>query len=737
VQAECFLTGDGLPDDLVVRRFESVERISTPFEALIEFATKDHAFDAEAALRKSALLTVRSTIQERLVHGIVDEVLFVGTTGTDLHFQLVLKATLAALGYREDSRIYQDKSPIDVIKDVLAGGGVDERVEWRLAENYAPREYIVQYRESDLNFIERLMEDEGIFYFFEHTPDGHKLVIGDHEDAFRVPDGQEEVRLALTQGVADGVAPLNTFEREKRLRHTSALLRDYDFKKPQIKPEADQPGEGPWALPYYEYPAGFHESTDGARRARARLRSLRRDSDVCRGDATGAGLAPGVPFSVEGASEPCNNGKFVVTGLRMSGEQTVGEGQASFSSRSQFEALPAGAPYAAERRAHRPRIVGLQPAVVTGPNNEPEAIHVDEYGRIKVRFFWDRAGVQDDKSSCWLRVVQLGIGGMMILPRVGWEMAVAFESGDPDRPFAVGRIYNKKHAPPVGLPGAAASSSLKSMSSPGGAGNNSIGADDSGGKQGFGVNAQKDMNVAVGADKVETIAVNEEIAITSNLNSAVGGSETIAIGGNQSIDCGNAYQISIGGAQTVIVGGNEDTGAKPNLVESIGASRNYSIGGNRLTICNGVRTLITGSITRDVGAVQINMCLAGMNDGIGAAYDETVGAVKIELVRGTSAEEVSGDKSMTSTAAELHMVNKYAASAAAVTRMIGGVHIRKVGGDLEISAPQIALAGGVGHFKAGGGALKLNGGPIVMSGGTVSIKAAAVIKKTAGSLKLG
>jgi type VI secretion system secreted protein VgrG len=738
VQAECFLTGEALPSDIVVRRFESRERISSLFEASVEFATEDVHFDAEAALRKSALLTIRTPQHERVVHGIVDEVHFVGTTGTHLHFRLLLKPSLAALSYREDSRIYQDKSPVDVIKDVLAAGGVDEGVDWRLAESYGPREFIVQYRESELNFIERLMEDEGIFYFFEHLADGHRLVIADQEDAFRPPDGQEELRFAMTQGVdAESTAPLAVFEREKRLRPTKVLLRDFDFEKPQAKPEATQPAEGAWPLSYYEYPAGFRKDDDGARRARARMRALRRDADVSRGEAIGTGLTPGVPFQVEGAAEPCNNGAFVVTELGMSGEQGVDEGKENFAARSRFECIPKGATFAPPRRAHRPRIRGLQPAVVTGPSNEAEAIHVDEYGRIKVRFFWDRAGVANDTSSCWLRVVQLGIGGSMILPRVGWEVAVAFENGDPDRPFVVGRIYNKKHAPPVGLPGSAACGSMKSMSSPGGAGSNAFTADDSGGKQAFGLSGQKDMNTSVGADKVETIAVNEDISVTANLSSSVGGTETISIGGNQTIDCGDAYQISIGGAQTISVGGNEDTGAKPNMVDSIGGARSYSIGGNRTTIQNGVRTLITGAITRNVGAVQLNLCLASMNDGVGADYTENVGAVKVELVNGTSAEEVSGTKDMTSLAAEAHIVANYSSEAPSIVRLIGGLHMRKAGGNVEISGAQIALVGGVGHFKAGGGALKLNGGPILMSGGTVSIKAAAIITKTAGSLKLG
>jgi type VI secretion system secreted protein VgrG len=732
VTATFAISGDALPADALPVRFAAREAISEPFEVSVDVATRDAAFVATDALGSSVLLTLESGKGgRRWVHGVIDRLRLLGVKGEALSFRLVLVPALTALRYREDCRIFQGISTVDAVKRVLADAGADERVEWRLANDYPAREYLVQYCESDLSFVNRLLEDEGLFYFFDHEPDGHTLIIADDVSFFSASPNADPVTFGLAQGTTAGAEPLERFERERRLRTTNVLLRDYDFEKPQVKPESEMPAEDAFPMGYYEYPAGFKVGDEGSRRAQARMRALRADADVVRG---ASGLVPGVPFQVEGAAEPCNSGEFVITSLRTRGDQSGSDGGALCN--NEFEAIPVGSLFAPPRKTESPCIRGVQTAIVTGPSDEPEAIHVDEYGRVKVRFHWDRSGKTDDTSSCWLRVVQPGLGGSMILPRVGWEVAVAFEEGDPGRPFVMGRLYNGKHGVPVSLPAKGPVGSMKSFSTPGGAGANALEMDDAGGSQGCGISGAKDMNSYVGADKTETIAVDETQTVSSNLGSSVVGSETISVGANQDLNVGNAYQVSIGGGQTVDVGGSEQVGAQANYVESMGGSRTYSVGGSRLTICNGLRNLISTGMTRDVGAVQLSACLASMNDGFIGGYTESVGAVKVELVGGTSAEDVSAAKSLTSSAAELHMVTNFAVSAASVERLIGGVHIRKAGGNVEVSGSEVAIVGAVGHFKAGGGSLKLNGGPIVASGSSISLKAVGDISKLAGSLKL-
>jgi type VI secretion system secreted protein VgrG len=735
--AEIYLFAESLPADAKVRRFSSDEGISKPYRMTIEFATEDTGFDVKTLLRHRAGVTlVDANGRQRHLDGFVERAQYVHHTGTQFHFRVDLVPLLQTLAHREDSRIFQDKNVKDIVAKVLEDAGIPASgVEWRLQAEYPPREFVVQYRETDLNFVQRQCEDEGIYFFFQHSAEAHVLVFADHADAFKEQDGLEKVRFGMFQSGDAGTAPLAVFARRAVIRPTDVLIRDFDHVTPQVRPESVAAADGPIPLRVYEYPGGLRTADgQGERRAKARLSELRRDADTCLGESEAIGLCPGIPFSVAGASEPCNGGDFITTELTMRGEQGVG-GDSNIACKNAFEAIPVGGPFAPPRRAKRPRIRGLQTAIVTGPSGEQQAIHCDELGRIKVRFHWDRAGVGDDKSSSWLRVAQTAIGNSMVIPRVGWEVAVAFECGDPNRPFVVARLYNGKHQPMFDVAGKATCGSFKSMASPGAGKSNEFGMDDAGGSQGMNMSGGKDMNTFVAADRSETVAVDESHSVTANLSSTVGGTETVNVGANQNINVGNALQVGTGGAQSISVGGNDDVGVEANYIEAIGGTRGYSIGGNRITISNGVRTMIDGAMTRDVGALQVNIAAGAINDGLGASYTETVGAVKAELIRGDSAENVAGAKSLTSTAAELHMVKNLSLDAASVKRLVGGVHLTKCGGDYEVSAPEIAIVGAVGHFKGGGASLKLNGGPIVGSGANISLKA-GLITITAGSLKL-
>jgi type VI secretion system secreted protein VgrG len=666
----------------------------------------------------------------RIYDGLPDRVSFLAHHAADNLFEVRLRPALAALEHREGSRIFQEKSPVDVVKDILKDAGVDENIEWKLRQTYAPREFLCQYRETELNFVHRILEEEGIFYFFLHSPDGHKLVFADDPGAFVAQDDHPPVILAPRQGGGSGTQPLLALERAKTLRPTEVALRDFDFEKPDVFPEAALPAAGSWPIRHFEYPGGFTAATEGSRRARGRISALRGDVDICRGKSRAAGLVCGTPTTIMGVNEARLNGDFIVLELRSQGRR------GAEACENEFIAIPKDAPFAAPRRATKPKIRGIQSAVVTGPSNEAQAIHVDKYGRIKVRFLWDRSAKQDDKSSCWLRVSQLGLGGSMVVPRVGWEVSVAFLDGDPDRPIVLGRTYNAENTPPYAQPGAAADGSLKSMATPGGAGHNEIKMSDSAGKQGMSISSQKDLNSSTGNDKNETIAVNHDHSIGSNYNLTIGANETTTISANQNIDVGNALQVKVTGAQSVSVGGNDQVHAKCDFVEKVGGTRDYSVGGNQTTISNGVRQDITGAWTRNVGALQANMSLASIDDNMLATYDEKVGAVTILVVAGAAVESVGTSKDCTSLAGEMHIVPALTTSAAAVKQLIGGVHLHKCGKDFVVKAPKIILGGGVGKFTGGGSSINLNGGPVTLTGSKIAIEALAIVK-LASDLKIG
>ncbi|APR86858.1 Putative vgr related protein [Minicystis rosea] len=730
------LRGEKLPTDVAVIRYAAREAISRPYEIQVELSTADPGYRIDACLRTSVLLTLIDAVQgQRVFHGVVDHAEFIGWTGTHYHFTIRLRPALAALAHREDSRIFQEQSVLDVIKTIFSEAGI-ARVDDQTKASYEPRELIVQYRESQLNFVQRLMEDEGIFYFFRHEPEGHTLVLGDTPEAFVPSDDAPEVSFAMAQGI--GGLPLDDFSRTRSLRTSAVRLRDFDFEKPGVKPDAKIPAKEAWSMPHYEYPGGFVKGAVGSQRATARMRELRRDADIVRGSSRAIGLRCGVPFAVDGAAQPTLNGEFVIVELYSRGEQTLESGGDNAVCENEFVGIPRNASYAPARVARRPRIRGIQTATVAGPSGAEQAIHVDRYGRIKVRFPWDRVSQQDGTSSPWLRVAQLPMGGSMILPRVTWEVSVAFLEGDPDRPLVLGRLYNAEKTPPYALPGTQASGSLRSTSSPGGAGVNEISMADSGGSQGWNMHAAKDLNIRVNHDKKEKVGVDETHNVTVNVQVSVGANDKLTVGGNQALDVGAVLSHHIGGTLAVKVGGNETDNATANYVEKVSGDRKYDVGGNMITISNTVKLDVGGNLERTVGTADVIGSVASIQTNIGGNFDENVGAVKIELMKGTSSETVGGSKNLTSLAAELHLVsgNMESSADASVTNLVGGLHYEKIAGDYTIKAPIVAMIGAIGDLKGGGSSLKLGGGPVVLTGSQVNITTALLVK-LGGSLTMG
>lgn len=729
------LQGDALPDDALAEGFRAHERISEPYAITVQFQTKDRAFDVYESLRtQMTLVVVDGDGDKRVFDGVVDEAAFVDVVAEVLHFRVRLRPALAALAHRFNSRIFQEKTVVQVIQAIFEDAGFGDKVEWLNSESYPPREFIVQYRESDLNFVSRLMEEYGMFYFFGHTADGHVMYVTDDTTKVAARDDTRVSHFNMTQG-AGGQDPLSKFRRKKALRTTSVQLRDYNFEKPQVPPEGIQQAEDAQPAPYFEYPGGFDDGTVGTLLAKARMKELRADADVVEGESAAIGLRCGVPFTVEGAAEADLNDTFFCTELITLGKQT--EDGDSVSCENLFRGVHLDATWAPRRKARRPYIHGVQTAIVTGSSDQAQTIHTDEFGRIKVRFYWDREGQQDHTSSCWIRVSQVGLGGSMVLPRVGWEVSVAFLDGDPDRPVVLGRVYNGEKVPPQGLPANKTAGSLKSWSSPGGGGFNEINFGDSGGGQGFNMHAQKDLNITVGNDKNENVDVDDSHTVSCNESWSVGADETIEVGGDQDVSVGANLTQNIGGGQGIDIGGNDTSNSTCDTVEKIGGDRTYEISGNQIKIQNGVRYQMDGDYTLDVGAFQLNGSISAIQENVSGSYTHNSSAVTVHLVNGSHGENIAGSKTQTSTAAELHYTkaNIEQSCDGATTNLVGGLHYQKLDGDLTIKAPMVTMLGAVGILKGGGSELKLGGGPVVGKGKKIAVKGAMIVKM-GGQLKM-
>lgn len=735
--AQFGLHGEGLPVDVLVTSYEAREVMSEPFLVQVDFCTGEADFDLDACLRQRMLLeVVNHRGERRWFDGVVAEASFVAARAGKLHFTFELRPALWALSLRVNSRIFQEQSVLDISRTLFSEAGFIDRVTFEVSGSPAPREYVVQYRESALNFVQRLFEEEGLFYFFRHDEEGHRMIVADAPAAFEQTD---PIPHTLSQGLLAFGEPLPSFSRRRALRCTHLTLRDYDFENPQVPPESALPAEDRWPAICFDYPGRFVAASEGNVRTSARLRQLRHDADVCEGRSQAPGLNVGSRVTVDGAAEDDLNGTYLLTEVVTRGQQAGDDSSANIACDSTFRGVPEGTSYLPPRRARRPRIAGIQTAVVTGPaGSPPQSIHVDEYGRIKVRFFWDRVSQHDENSSCWIRACQVPLGGSMILPRIGWEVSVVFLEGDPDRPVVLGRVYNGENAPPMALPAGCASGALTSMSSPGGAGSNEITMCDTGGSQGFSIKAQKDLNMTTGHDQSEEVGVDDDTHITGNLSRSVGVNDTVNVASNQSITVGAHETLNVGGDQSISIGANDQHDAEANFLEQIAGSRSQTVAGNQTTISNGERRSIQGTFGRKVGALELTAAVSSIAENYVGTSSSSVGAVRVHVTGGSHGEIVAGAKSRTIAGAEVQIVKGDDASECqgATTRLVGAAHNQTISGDYVVKGMMVSIVGANAKLKAGGTEVTLAGGPITLKGSKIQVKA-ALIKKTGGQLKVG
>ncbi len=738
------LLGEHLPDDALVSQFQADEALSRPFRVDVDFSTKADSFVVEDLINQRLLLKAQlSLTSKRYFDGVVSQARFVRVAGERLHFRIRLSPSIFASTQREDCRIFHEATVSggatapNIIKLLQSELGLTEQIRWDLTKSYEPRDFCVQYRESTFNFMQRLCEEEGIFYFFEHTEEGHMMVFADDLTSLEVLGAP--IPLALGQNEVGH--PLMSFIRRKAVRTSSVSLRDFDPNQPAAAPHVDLPTETQVPQPRFIYPAGFKDAQVGKQLASATLCSARWDAEQGEGEVKTLPLLVGSTITLTDAAEQDANASYYVTKLRTSGRQFVESDSHANTARvlhACFGCVPTDALYLPAPKARRPRISGVQTAVVMGEDTADQSIHVDALGRIKVHFHWDRMQPSDANSSCWVRVNQLPMGGSMILPRVGWEVSVAFLEGDPNRPLVIGRVYNGENMPPLALPAAKASGSFTSMSSPGGAGSNGISMGDSGGAQGFGFKAQKDLNFTTGYDQVEKVTVNDTTQINANYSRSVAVDESLEVGGNQTSSTGAHQKCKVGGCQSLSVGGTETDNATGNYLESVTGARSFTVSGNQLLLCNGEKLTAKGQITREVGAVELVCTPANISHNITGPSSSTVGAARVHIVGGDHGETVSTGKAITVAAAVARKCKGAYNStcSGAVVHLIGGIAQRKISGDLTIKAKAVMIVGGKGKFKGGSGLLDLAGGPITIKGSTIAIKA-AMVKGTGGSMKLG
>jgi type VI secretion system secreted protein VgrG len=605
-------------DKLLLKGFRGSEGISRLFRFELDLLSEDPNIKYTDIIGKEVTISLMlASGKPRYFSGIISRFGQGGTDDLFTSYHAEMVPWLWFLTRTADCRIFQNKTIPDIIKQVFSDLGFND-VSDLLKGTYAPREYCVQYRETDFNFVSRLMEEYGIFYFFKHEQGKHTLVLGDAPSANQDCPGQNQFRFYIATIAVQQEDIVNGWHTEQELRTGRCTLTDYNFETPSSNLLAntatiDKVG-GNSKFDTYDYPGKYLIKSDGDKLVKIRMEEEEAPHLVANGTSDARSLVTGYKFTLNGHYRDDMNTSYVLTDIEHVAHTTsysASKGAKEDHYSNAFRCIPASVPFRPPRLTPHPTVPGPQPAVVVGPSGEE--IYTDKYGRVKVQFFWDRKGTKDEKSSCWIRVSQFWAGkqwGAIFLPRIGQEVMVDFLEGDPDQPLITGRVYNAEQMPPYSLPDNMTQSGIKTRSSKGGGADNfnEIRFEDKKGSEDLFIHAEKDMHREVENDDSLTVGHDQTITVKNNRTEEVTeGNETVEIKkGNRShtvtqgnetltVKTGNrVVEVSTGNDTHTVKTGNRlvevNTGNDDHKVKMGNRGVEISMGNDSLKISMGNQT---------------------------------------------------------------------------------------------------------------------------------------------------
>jgi type VI secretion system secreted protein VgrG len=508
-------------DVLLLISMSGTEELGRLFEYNLDLASENKQIKAEDIVGKN--VTIRLDLgagRTRYFNGLVRCFTQLTTVGHLARYEAIVVPWMWLLSRTADCRIFQEKTVPEIIKKIFRDRGFTD-FEDGLTGSYRKWEYCVQYRETDFSFVSRLMEQEGIYYFFKHENGKHALVLADSYSAHEpYPEFGKLKYHSADKGTA-AEESISDWVVETHLQPGSYALQDFDFTntKKDLKARAIIKRKHAHAsFEIYDYPGEYTETGDGEQYARKRIEELQAQYEVATAKSDSRGVCMGFTFSLTNHPRGDQNREHLIisANFTIQGDEifTAG-GQASECIYScSFTTIDSSQPFRSPRTTAKPSISGPQTAIVVGPSGEE--IHTDKYGRVKVKFHWDRYSKADENSSCWIRVAQVWAGkswGAIYIPRIGQEVIVEFIEGDPDRPIITGRVYNAQAKPPYDLPGNKTMSTLKSNSSKGGDGFNEIRFEDLKGEEQIYIHAEKNLDVRVKNDRFETVEGDRHLVV--------------------------------------------------------------------------------------------------------------------------------------------------------------------------------------------------------------------------------
>ncbi|MBN3967028.1 type VI secretion system tip protein VgrG [Pseudomonas gregormendelii] len=587
--------------ELILESFAGEEGLSILFEYELQLLSSDATIELKKLIGKKVSMEITlADGGKKVISGHCSHFNHVGANGGVANYVAKVVPWLWILSRRRDSRIFQDKTVEEIIKEVFAYYLSLASYEFRLSRPLKPVSYCTQYQESDLNFVLRLLQQEGLFFNFEHSADNHCMVIFDESLNFGPLPGQPSIRFH-TASVTEEFDSITEWSSQRTFHSTRLSLKSFDYKQPnfsnqvQLETIAKQGDVGQYEVFEYEGLYGYSDPEHGQQIARNRLEAMEVQGKTFQGKSNCRAMQPGYYFELtqhyDHDTGPVEDRQFLILSVKHFGRNNyTGGGEAFYQ--NQFICIRRKIPFKPPMSTPRALISGPQTAIIVGPPGEE--IYTDEMGRVKVQFHWDRYGEFNDKSSCWVRVAQSGASGgfgSILIPRVGDEVVVVFLDGNPDRPLIMGSLYNSKNTPPWSLPANKTQSGFltRSMKGDGGTANFFRFEDKAGAEQVI-MHAERNMDTEIEVDETHSVGSNRTIT--------VGGTHT------ETIKKDTVMNVQEGSLTIQVDNQFIQVSAKEHIILQVGESSitltpaGIEIRGKTITTTSTDTTQITGSEVR-------------------------------------------------------------------------------------------------------------------------------------------
>lgn len=581
------------PDVLLFHRMNIREELGRISEFEIDLLSTRSDIKYSDILSKNVTVRIETSDGDRFFNGFVTRFAHTGTRGRYQQYHASVRPWLWFLTRKANCRIFQKMKAPEIIQKIFQDHGIaDFKLELHGA--YRVREYCVQYRETDFNFISRLMEQEGIYYYFKHVSGRHTMVVTDSYSGHGSFAGYEQIPFIPVDRVRPEQEAITHWSVGYEVQSGKYTLNDFHFEGPYLDRWTGYGNARKHELSEYEiydYPGEYITTGEGDHYVRTRLEELHAQFEVIDAETSCRGLCTGNLFKLNGHPREDAGREFLIIGSTHElqyGEYESMQGVGS-SYNCAFKAISSRQPFRAQRMAPKPVVQGPQTALVTGPAGDE--IYTDKFGRVKVQFHWDREGKRDENASCWIRVSQNWAGkrwGAMFLPRIGQEVIVDFLEGDPDRPIITGRVYNSDAMPPYTLPDEMTKSTIKTYSSKGGDGFNELRFEDKKDSEQIFIHAQRNQDNRVKKDSLEWIGQDRHLIVTRDQMEKVDGDKHLTVKGDQnekvagtvSLKVAADLQQKVGAKHAVDAGQEIHLKAGTNLVIECGTSLTLKVGGN-------------------------------------------------------------------------------------------------------------------------------------------------------------